>query len=70
MDRLIGPNFEIEIHGPPFWPAFSKGLQGSMDRQIGPIFKRGIQGRQISLNWSKFLKRGAGIQGPPFWSEF
>ena len=54
MDRQVGPNFEIEIHGPPFWSEFlkrdtgihgppnwsefKKRMQGSMDRQMGPNF--------------------------------
>ena len=54
MDRQIGLNFEIEIHGPPFWFEFLKK-------------NAGIHGPP---NWFKFLKKDAGIHGPPNWPEF
>ena len=35
-------------------PYFSKGMQGSMDRPIGPNFEIGIHGPPF---WFEFLKR-------------
>ena len=54
LDHQIGPNFEIGIHGPPFWSEFLKR-------------DAGIHGPP---SWSEFLKRDAGIHGPPSWSDF
>ena len=45
---------------------FLKGMQGSMDRQIGPNFEIGIH--ELPFR-SKLKKQNAGIHGPPNWSE-
>ena len=57
MDRHFGRNFK-------------KGMQGSMNRQIGLNFEIEIHGPPWRAILVRILKRDAGILGPPNWSEF
>ena len=75
MDRQIAPNFEIGIHGPPFWSEFLKRdpwtailvrifKKDTLTTKLVQNFKKGSMNRQIGPNSE------IGINGPPFWSEF